>query len=277
MKSIMTFGKQLYIRVFEADVFGLAAQLAYFFLLSLFPFLLFLVTLIGYLPFDEHNLMNMVASVAPDETMRLINANLDQLAHTRNGGLLSFGLIATLWAASNGVNAIMWAFNKAYEVEENRSFIISRLIAVVLTIGMVGIIVIAIILPVLGRMIGNYIFSLFGLTEDFLTFWEMLRWVISSSVFFIVFLFLYKLAPNRKIYFKNAIWGALFATLSWQVVSYAFSYYVENLGHYSAMYGSLGAVIVLMVWFYISAVIILIGGIINAVIRKNKLEKNPHT
>ncbi|MUK88354.1 YihY family inner membrane protein [Ornithinibacillus sp. L9] len=274
MKQVVDFLKQLYKRIIEADVFGLAAQLAYFFLLSLFPFLLFFITLIGYLPFSEKSLMNMVAAVAPDETMELINTNLNQLANSQNGGLLSLTLIGTLWAASNGVNAIMRAFNRAYEVEENRSFIISRLIAIILTIGMVMVIVIAIILPVLGRMIGHYIFSLFGLTEDFLSFWEMLRWVISSSVFFIVFLFLYKLAPNKRIYFRNAIWGALFATISWQLVSFVFSFYVENLGNYSAMYGSLGAVIVLMIWLYMSGVIIIIGGVLNAVIRKNKLNKH---
>ncbi|SET37738.1 membrane protein [Oceanobacillus limi] len=273
MKSILEFSKQLYIRLMDADVFGLAAQLAYFFLLSLFPFLVFLVTLIGYLPFDEHNFMSMVASIAPAESMELINSNIDQLAHSRNGGLLSISLISSLWLASNGVNAIMRVFNHAYDVDENRSFIVSRLIAIILTIAMVLVIVIAIILPVLGRMIGYYIFSFFGFTEDFLTFWEMLRWVISSSVFFIVFLFLYKLAPNKRIYFKNAIWGALFATFSWQFVSFAFSYYVENLGNYSATYGSLGAVIVLMIWFYISGVIIIIGGVLNAVIRKRKIEK----
>ncbi len=249
------------------DVFGLSAQLAYFFLLSLFPLLLFILTLVGYLPIDENALMDMLATFAPEETMNLINSNISFLLNQKNSGLLSIGIIGTLWSASNGVNAIMRAFNRAYEVEEDRSFLVSRLIAIVLTIAMIAIIVIAILLPVLGRMLGVYVFSFFGLSSDFLHVWETLRWVISSVVFFIVFLSLYRLAPNKKIHIGDAFWGALFATFSWQLASLVFSYYVNTIGNYSATYGSLGAVIILMVWFYLSALIIIIGGIINAILQ----------
>ncbi|SHG76773.1 YihY/virulence factor BrkB family protein [Ornithinibacillus halophilus] len=273
MKQVLIFLKELYEEIINDDVFGLAAQLAYFFLLSLFPFLLFLITLIGYLPIDEQVIMKVLSTVAPADSMQLIESNVEQLAHQQNGGLLSITLIGTLWSASNGVNAIMRSFNHAYDVKESRSFIVSRFIAIVLTIAMIGVIIVAILLPVLGRMIGVYIFSFFGLSDNFLTVWEMLRWVISSVVFFIVFLFLYKLAPNMRIHFRNCFWGALFATTTWQLVSFGFSYYVETLGNYSATYGSLGAVIVLMIWFYISGVIIIIGGVINATIRKYKLER----
>lgn len=273
VERALHFAKQLYKEIMGNDIFGLAAQLAYFFLLSLFPFLLFLVTLIGYVPIDEAVLLDIIRTVVPADSVELIQTNIQQLANNQNTSLLSLSLLGTLWSASNGVNAIMRAFNHAYNVEESRSFIVSRLIAIVLTIAMVGVIIIALLLPVLGRMIGIYIFSLFGLSDDFISVWEMFRWVISSVVFFIVFLFLYKLAPNKKIYFKNAFWGALFATTSWQLVSFGFSYYVETLGNYSTTYGSLGAVIVLMIWFYISGIIIIIGGVINAIIRKYKLEK----
>ncbi|CDQ42055.1 ribonuclease BN/unknown domain fusion protein [Virgibacillus salexigens] len=270
-KKIVQFGKQLYQRMEEVDVFGLAAQLAYFFLLSLFPFLLFLVTLVGYLPIDELAILDIIATYAPPQIVELITSNVTQLIRQQNGGLLSFGIIATLWAASNGVNSLMRGFNHAYEVEENRSFIVSRLIAIVLTIAMVAVMIIALLLPVFGRTLGIYLFSFVGLSEGFVSVWETLRWVVSSVVFFIVFLALYKLAPNKRIYFKNAIPGALFATISWQLASLGFSYYVSTIGNYSATYGSLGAVIVLMIWFYLSGIIIMTGGLINSVIRKNRL------
>src|SRR5699024_4250099 len=147
--------------------------------------------------------------------------------HQQSGGLLSIGIIVTLWSASNGVNALMRGFNRAYEVEENRSFIVSRLIAVVLTIGMIIVIITALLLPVFGRMIGVYLFSFFGLSEGFITVWESVRYITSSVVFFVVFLALYVLAPNKRIYFKNAIWGAVFATVFWQLTSLAFSFYVN--------------------------------------------------
>src|SRR5699024_1519854 len=195
----------------------------------------------------------------------------NQLINAQNGGLLSIGIIGTLWSASNGVNAITKAFNRAYEVEEDRSFIVARLIAIALTISMVVVICVAFLLPIFGRTIGIYLFSFFGLSDDFIHVWNTLRWIISSIVFFIVLLALYKLAPNKKIRLRNAMWGAIFATIGWQLVSLAFSYYVSTIGNYSATYGSLGAVIILMIWFYISGIIIITGGIINAMIREEKM------
>src|SRR5699024_9956165 len=139
-----------------------------------------------------------------------------------------------------------------YSVEEDRSFIVSRLIAIILTIAMVIVIIVAFLLPIFGKMIGVYIFSFVGLSDDFIAAWDTLRWVVSSVVFFIVFLALYTLAPNKRIRLKHAVWGALFTTVSWQLVSLAFSYYVSTIGNYSGTYGSLGTIIVLMIWFYIS-------------------------
>lgn len=265
MKTIVYFSKELYKRVIDGDYFGLSAQLAYFFLLSLFPLLLFSITLLGYLPLDEEILLNLLGSVVPAETMDFISSNLADIVNNQNTGLLSFSIIGTLWSASNGVNAIRRALNRAYNVEEDRSFFIARLVAILMTVSMIGVIVIAILLQVLGRSIGIYLFSLFGLTEDFIQIWDALRWSISSLVFFIVFLFVYKFTPNHKIYFKEAAVGAVFSTLCWQLVSYGFSFYVDTLGNYSATYGSLGAIIILMIWFYISGFIIILGGVINAI------------
>ncbi|MBU5468176.1 YihY/virulence factor BrkB family protein [Virgibacillus sp. MSJ-26] len=265
MKTIVYFSKELYKRVIDGDYFGLSAQLAYFFLLSLFPLLLFSITLLGYLPLDEEILLNLLGSVVPTETMDFISSNLADIVNNQNTGLLSFSIIGTLWSASNGVNAIRRALNRAYNVEEDRSFFIARLVAILMTVSMIGVIVIAILLQVLGRSIGIYLFSLFGLTEDFIQIWDALRWSISSLVFFTVFLFVYKFIPNHKIYFKEAAFGAVFSTLCWQLVSYGFSFYVDTLGNYSATYGSLGAIIILMIWFYISGFIIILGGVINAI------------
>jgi len=265
VKTIVYFSKELYKRVIDGDYFGLSAQLAYFFLLSLFPLLLFSITLLGYLPLDEEILLNLLGSVVPAETMDFISSNLADIVNNQNTGLLSFSIIGTLWSASNGVNAIRRALNRAYNVEEDRSFFIARLVAILMTVSMIGVIVIAILLQVLGRSIGIYLFSLFGLTEDFIQIWEALRWSISSLVFFTVFLFVYKFIPNHKVYFKEAAFGAVFSTLCWQLVSYGFSFYVDTLGNYSATYGSLGAIIILMIWFYISGFIIILGGVINAI------------
>lgn len=266
MKKVYEFITQLYNNIMSTDVFGLAAQLAYFLLLSLFPFLLFLITLLGYLPIDEYVVIETLANYLPNDVIVMIETNVSELVNSQRGGLLSLSIIGTLWSASNGINAITKAFNRAYEVEEDRPFFIARLIAIALTIAMLGVICIALLLPVFGKAIGIYLFSLINLSDDFLNMWNTLRWIASSVVFFIVLLVLYKLAPNQIVKFKHAVWGALFATVGWQLTSLGFSYYVNTLGNYSATYGSLGTVIVLMIWFYISGLIIIIGGMINSLV-----------
>ncbi|MDL4841826.1 YihY/virulence factor BrkB family protein [Aquibacillus rhizosphaerae] len=274
MRNVLDFLKHLFKRTMDDDVFGLAAQLAYFFLLSLFPFMIFLFTLIGYLPIEEINVIEFIQTYAPQEIVQLINENVTQITNERNGGLLSIGIIGTLWSASNGINAIMRSFNKAYNVEEDRSFIVSRLIAIVLTVAMLIVIIIAFLLPIFGKMIGVYLFSFIGLSEGFMSVWDTLRWVISSVVFFIVLLALYILAPNKKVHIKDVAIGAIFATICWQLVSLAFSQYVNTIGNYSATYGSLGGVIILMIWFFISGIIIITGGEINALMKLRRIERN---
>src|SRR5699024_1226630 len=153
----------------------------------------------------------------PEETMDLINENISRLVNEQNSGLLSISFIGTLWSASNGVNALTRAFNRAYEVEEDRTFIVSRLIAIVLTVAMVGIIVIAILLPVDCSMIGVYLFFFVGLSDDFFRRLGIFRWWMTSVVFFIVFLALYRFAPNVRIKLKEVVGGALIATISWQL------------------------------------------------------------
>ncbi|KAB2331928.1 YihY/virulence factor BrkB family protein [Bacillus mesophilum] len=260
--------KNLWNRVHNDDVFGLAAQLAYFFLLSLFPLLLFLVTLVPYLPITLEDILSVVRDYAPGDTMALIENNVNQLSE-KNGKLLSFGIIATIWSASNGINAVVRAFNKAYDVQESRSFLVSRGMAILLTFGMIIVFVVALLLPVFGRQIGEFLFNVFGLSDFFLTVWNMLRWLVSPVILFIIFVGLYWFAPNKKLTCISVIPGAIFATLGWILTSLAFSYYVSSFGNYSATYGSIGAIIVLMVWFYLSGIIILIGGEINAIHMKN--------
>lgn len=273
MHKVIRFGKNLIERIDQADVVGLSAQLAYFFLLSLFPFLLFLVTLLGYLPIDGNFFIDILSTYLPADVVQMIDTNLTQLVNNRSGRLLSISIIGTIWSASNGINAITKSFNKAYEVEEERSFIFSRIIAIGLTLGIILVIAIALLLPVFGKIIGEQFFSIFNLTEDFLKAWNMFRWVTSSVIFFIVFFVLYKIAPHTKVKARHAVWGTLFATVAWQITSLGFSFYVNTLGNYSVTYGSLGTIIVLMIWLYLSGIIITTGGVLNAFIRNWELDR----
>ncbi|WP_449538855.1 YihY/virulence factor BrkB family protein [Ferdinandcohnia sp. Marseille-Q9671] len=262
----LRFIKELFLRYKEDEVGGLSAELAYFFLLSLFPFLLFLVTLIGYLPITQLDVLAFVSQYAPEGVMEQIEETLTVVVGSNKGGLLSVGIIGTLWSASNGINAVVRAFNRAYDVKETRNFFVTRGLSVLLTFGMIFVIIVALLLPVFGKQIGVFIFSTMGLSDEFLDIWNGIRWIVSAAILFIVFTFLYWVAPNRKLKLKEIISGAFFATFGWMFVSLAFSYYVNSFGHYSTTYGSLGGIIVLMIWFYLSGMIIILGGEINAII-----------
>ncbi|GAA0450438.1 YihY/virulence factor BrkB family protein [Alkalibacillus silvisoli] len=264
------FWKELFHRFSADEVPQLAASLSYFFLLSLLPFMIFLLTLVGFMPINQEQVFQMVDTYFPPDAIGLVRDNIDHLMDQRNGGLLSLGLIGTIWSASIGVNGLIRAFNRAYEIEEIRSGFVIRGIAIGLTILMVLVIAVALVLPVFGRLIGEFIFSFFGVTEQFLSIWESMRWAVSAFVMIFVLTILYILAPSRKITLVHAIPGAIIATVGWQVISLGFSFYVENFGQYSATYGSLAGVIVLMIWLFLSGMMIIIGGEINAILNKYK-------
>lgn len=267
---------ELYKRFHEDELGRLSAELAYFFLLSLFPTLIVLVTLLGYLPVSEADVLTIVREYAPSGTIDLIEKNLNTIVGNHNGKLLSFGIIGTLWSASNGINAIVRAFNRAYDVKENRHFLVARGMSIVLTFAMIFVIITALLLPVFGKQLGIFIFSALGLSDAFLIAWNAARWVVSTLILFLLFTVLYFVAPNKHLKVKEVISGAVFATFGWIFVSLAFSYYVSNFANYTATYGSLGGIIVLMIWFYLTGMIIVLGGEINAIINCYRIRRIPN-
>jgi membrane protein len=256
--------KLLWHRIEEDDINGLSAQLAYFFLLSLFPLLIVLFSLLPYFSIPHQDMLVMIRDFAPVEAMELIEKNVQEIMTHRSGGLLSIGIIGTIWSSSNGINAIVLAFNKAYNVKESRSFLVSRGMAILLTFGMIFVLILAIVIPVFGREIGMFLFSKLGYTSEFINLWDTLSWLVSAIILFLIFTGLYWIAPNVKLKCRSAFPGATFATVGWIISSMGLSYYVKNFSNFSFTYGSIGAIIVLMIWLYISAFIIILGGEINA-------------
>lgn len=237
-----------------------------------------MLTLTAYLPISTDDVLGVVKQYAPGSAMSLIESITHQTLNDRNGGLLSFGIIAALWSASNGMNSIVRSLNHAYEVEENRSFIIVRLTSIFLTIAMVFTILVALLLPVFGRQIGLLAADFVGASDLFLSIWTAIRWGVSPLVLLIVFSALYIIAPNKKLSLRFVMPGALFAAIGWIVVSTLFSFYVSTFANYSATYGSIGGIIVLMIWFYLSGILIILGGEINALLHKRKKlpDENPY-
>ncbi|WP_235973567.1 YihY/virulence factor BrkB family protein [Peribacillus faecalis] len=263
VKKSFAFGQMLFKRTMEHDVSGMAAQLAFFFLLSVFPLLIFLFTLVPYLPITEDYIITYLSEYVPTESMAIITSQLDRIM-TSSRTLLSVGIIGTLWTASNALNGITKAFNVAYDIVNTRKYFFTRLISMALTIGMIFVFLLVLLLPVFGKQIAIYIFSHIGINQAFLDVWDAIRWVLSTLVLFIMFLILYRVFPSVKMKQRLVLPGALFATFGWTIGSIGFSYYVNNFGHYSNTYGSLGGIIILMLWFYILAFVIILGSEINA-------------
>lgn len=260
----------LYKRYTEHYVFSMSAELAYFFLLSLFPLLLVVANLLHYFPFSIDDVLDIIDVYAPGETIEIIRSNVYQIIGQQSKTVLSVGILFTLFFASNGLNAIMRAFNRAYGIKETRNYFVVRGISILLTIVIVFLIVFALLVPVFGKSIGGFIFKIVGAPETFYKVWGILRYIISFLVLLTFFLSIYYLAPSKKLKLREIIIGATFATVGWIVVSLGFSYYVDNIANYTAKYGSLAGVIVMLIWFYLTALVVLIGGECNAIYKEFK-------
>ncbi len=264
------FAWSLFLRVKDADIPGFGAQLAFFFLLSLFPLLIFIMTLLPYLNLPVDEVYTFLKELLPEQVYTMIQGTLAEVLENRNGGLLSVGIIGTIWSASNGMNALAKSLNRSYDKEETRPFVVARFMSVVFTLMLIILIVVALILPVFGEQIGLFLFSAFGLEEGFLAIWNKLRLLVPPALIFTVLTLMYWIMPNIKLYL-NSVWiGALFATISWLLVSYIFSFYINNFSNYSATYGSIGGIIILMLWLYVTGMILMVGGQINAVVQLRK-------
>lgn len=260
-------------RIGKDNATGLAAQLSYYFLLALFPTLIFVLTLIPLFQISPDTITNLISENAPGDTAKLITGIIDDVMQNANGGLFSFGLIAALWSASNGMTALMNAFNVAYDVEDGRNAIVLKVMSVFFTIIMVVVFGLAIALPIFGQQLGNLLFGPLGLESELRWVFSLIKFVLPLIVTFIVFMTLYALAPNIKIKLLSVIPGAAFTTIVWLGSSALFGLYVNNFANYSKTYGSIGGIIVLMLWLFLTGLIIIIGAEINAVLHQKKMLK----
>ncbi|WP_332238453.1 YihY/virulence factor BrkB family protein [Sporolactobacillus sp. KGMB 08714] len=264
-REMVLFIKLLGKRFVEDNTADLAATLAYYFLLSLFPLVIFLFAVLPYMGLTQQELLPFLSRYLPGEVMSLIRENLGDV-FTRSGGLLSIGIIATFWAASNAINALIRTLNHAYHVKETRSFIVIRMLAMILTLAMVFAIVLTLAVNVFSVAFAQKFFQKVGIADNFADMWSAVSPLLTFVVVVFILAYLYALGPNMRLKLKEVRVGALLAGSGWQAASYGFSFYVRYFGHYSATYGTLGGIIILMLWFYITAMTIIVGGQINAIL-----------
>jgi membrane protein len=262
-------------KLFEDEVFARAAQLAYYWLFSIFPLLLFLTTLLAYQPM-RRNLdiwMQMLSNFLPIEAYTLLNSTFQQIIKQQRGDLLSFSVLITLWASSSGMEAIISALNRAYDFAPPRAWWKERLLAIALTFGLAIFIASALALIFFGELISLRIARGFGIRHLFFAIWKLAQWPIVITLGLLGIELVYYFAPNvkRDPDPKNRRWftpGAIFAVSFWLLISFGFRLYVSRFGNFNATYGTLGGVMVLMLWLYLTGVAILVGGEINSAIRR---------
>jgi membrane protein len=248
------------------DAFGLAAQLAYYFFLSLFPALLALVALASFFPLYNFtdNVVHALAPVAPQAVVQVLQDQLTKLSNGDHAGLFSLGVLMAIWSSSAAMVSIIDAMNRAYDITESRSWWKVRLTAILLTVGLAFFILTSFTLVVLGPQIADYLGAHLGFASSFTTAWKILQWPIAFFLVSTGFGLVYYYAPDAE---QEWVWitpGALAATVLWILFSIAFRFYVVNIGHYEEAYGTLGAIIMTLLWFYITGFVMVIGAELNA-------------
>lgn len=244
-----------------------ASALAYQMLFSLFPFLLFLIALIGFLHLpDFFSWLRMQSSlVLPPQALDQVNPVIDQLQQSK-GGLLSVGIVIALWTASAGVRLMMSAMNAAYDVVEARPVWKRIPLSVIYTVGIAIMLLAAAGLMVTGPQVMSWLASQIGMEEFIVTLWTILRWPLIIILMMVAVAVIYYVMPDVKQEFRFITPGSVLAVVVWIIASLGFGYYVKTFADYNAMYGSIGAIIVLLLYFYISAAVLLLGAEMNAVI-----------
>jgi membrane protein len=248
------------------DVFGRAAQLAFYLMFSIFPMLLFLAALLAFLPIPGliESLLGYLSRVLPEEAYRMLRGTAVEVLQNQRPGLLSIGLLITIWSSSSAMAALIGSLNYAYSVKEHRPWWQQRILAIVLTIGLAVFTILGLALVFFGGTIGESIAQIYGFGSAYHIFWNVAQWPLLILFVLLGIDLIYYLAPNLRLRWRWITPGSVFAVVCWIVISYGLRFYLARFSNYNATYGSIGGVMVMMLWLYLTGLVILIGGEINS-------------
>jgi membrane protein len=269
--GLKLFFKRMYEEYRSDAVADSAAALSYYFVFSLFPLLFFLVALAAYLPFVRESVtttLDRLHPILPQQVMGIVETHLRGLVTNQQPHLLTVGAAVTLYTASRGVDAFRKALNVAYGVQEWRPFWRTEMIAIGLTIGGALLSLIGVTALVAGGDAGLWVARRLNIAKEYVMVWGWLRWPITAAVVMFAAALGYHFLPAVKQRWRYFTVGSIAGTATWMVASWGFAQYVAHFGRYNVMYGSIGGVIVLMTWFYITGFLFLMGGEANAIIRR---------
>jgi membrane protein len=266
--------KQIVKKVGEDDVSSFAAALAYRFFLALFPFFIFLAALAGFITgiFDIQNptdrIINTIGNTLPSDVTSVLRTQLEGVINSRNAALLSVGLVGTLWAASSSVGALMKAMNRAYGVRETRPAWERYALAIGLTAFAGLMIVASFLVLVVFQASGTKIADKIGLGGVAAALLPLVRWPVAVVTILLASGIIYRVAPNAGLSLRRILPGTVLFTSVWLVATYLFGLYISHFASYNSTYGALGGVVILLVWFYLTAFLLLVGAELNAVLEQ---------
>lgn len=249
----------------------MAAALSYYFVLSLFPALIFLSAVVAYLPVPDlfGQALGLMARFIPPDSMGLVRRILADVVTPNRGAFLSFGILGTLWAASGGFSAAIEALNVAYDVQDDRPFWKTRPLAVGLALTIGGLLLLTLAVMIVGPRFGEWLASRVHLSNLFVFLWPFIHWSIAIAFTILAVEALYYLAPNVKQRFLATLPGAMLAVGCWIALSYLLGFYFRHFANFNKTYGTLGAGIALMVWLYWTGFAILVGAELNSELAKS--------
>ena len=258
-------------KIIDQDFFGVAAEMAFWFILGLFPFLLFLTALFGWMGKKTliSPILTFITNVAPKDVSTLILNTLEEAMIFNQGTLIAiFGFCITIWLSSNALAVIIKGLNKAYAIEETRSFVFTRVLAIMMVLINSLLLFLAVNLIVLGKVFLDFMMQYTILSQLSIDLISILRWPVAYLALAVCAMSNYFILPciegNDKIKFRSVLPGTLFFCLFWMLGSWSFSLYLSNLNTYNKVFGTIGAFAILMVWLYYTSLIMLVGGEVNS-------------
>lgn len=272
-----TFGvfiKKLIKRYSAHNVAANSAQVAYYWIMAFFPFLIVVISLLTFANLSIDMLLDDIALIVPATLMPFIETTIYKFILYRSTTLLSVGVLISLWSGGTAVNALLRGIHLAYNSKFIRPYWLSKIVSIIYTILLAMLLILMMVALVFGNHIGNYMINIFNLNKGIIMpIWNVLRLVMPFFALIIILYIVYRVVPRKHLKVKNVWLGTIAASLGWYVFSLIFSIYVDNYSKYNQLYGSIGGVFILLIWLYASCMVLLVGAEINAVYQEMKLEK----
>lgn len=253
-------------KIKDDNISAYSAQAAFYVIISFFPFFMLLLTLVQYLPITRDTLESTIIQIFPQSINNLVIGIVGEIYATASGTLISITAISALWSASRGILSIVKGLNSAYGIKESRNYLKLRFISAVYTFIFAIMLVVTILILVFGNQLSLWIMNRVPILSELALIIISIRTIVGLLILTLFFLLIYTVIPNRSTKIYKELPGALVSAAGWMGFSYLYSFYIDNMGNYSNTYGSLTAIVLFMLWFYVIMNILFIGGEINIIL-----------